>query len=267
MMKKFCLSLSLTLISLFIPCNPSQSAEWEEIQKRGELIIAVKDNTPPLGFRDSQGNLQGLEIDIARRLAQELLGDSEAVELIPVNNQDRLKVILDGRVDLTIARVTMTSSRSRIVSFSPYYYLDGTGLISNNPQIQSIGDLRFGKIAVLNYSNTIAIVRYAIPSAQLIPVDSYLEAFYALESGQVDAFAGDYSLLTGWVQEFTQYHRLPNILSGEALAIVMPKGLQYLELHQKVNSAIARWKQEGWLEERINYYQLSSSNNTPITNY
>jgi len=262
-MKKFILSFSLIFANLlFFVLNAPllQGAEWAEIERRGELIIAIKDNTPPLGFRDNQGNLQGLEIDIARRLAQELLGDANAIELIPVNNQDRLRVILNGTVDLTIARVTITPSRSRIVTFSPYYYLDGTGLISNNPQIQSIQDLRYGTIAILNNSNTIPVLRNRLPNAQLIGVDSYLEGFYALESAQVDAFAGDYSLLTGWSQEFPQYHRLSSILSTEALAIVMPKGLQYLELHQKVNSAIARWQQEGWLEERINYYQLTVNN-------
>jgi len=43
-----------------------------EIQKRGKLIIGVKDNLPPLGFRDHNGNLIGLEIDMARELAKEL---------------------------------------------------------------------------------------------------------------------------------------------------------------------------------------------------
>ena len=153
--------------------------------------------------------------------------------------------------------MTMTPSRSRIVFFSPYYYLDGTALITNNRDIENINNLRFGKIAVLNYSNTIGVIRYYLPHAELIAVDSYLEAFYALESGIVDAFAGDYSLLTGWRQEFPQYHVLSSILSGEAIAVAMPKGLQYLELHQEVTSAIARWHENGWLQERINYWGLN----------
>ncbi|MEN9565215.1 MAG: glutamine-binding protein of glutamine transporter, partial [Cyanobacteriota bacterium] len=41
-----------------------------------------------------------------------------------------------------------------------------------------------------------------------------------------------------------------------ALAIVMPKGLQYQELRTKVNRAIANWKKSGWLQERIEYWGL-----------
>jgi polar amino acid transport system substrate-binding protein len=256
-MKKLILFLTLILFNLLGNSSILKAAQWSEIEKRGQLIIAVKDNYRPLGFRDDQGNLQGLEIDIARRLAQDLLGDGNAVELIAVQNQDRLNLVLNGTVDLAIARVSITPSRTRVVNFSSFYYWDPTGFITNNAQIQSIQDLRFKKIAVLNYSNTIPVVRNRLPEAQLIGVDSYLEAFYGLESGQFDAFAGDYSLITGWMQEFPMYHRLTSVLSGEALAIVMPKGLQYLELSQKVNSAISQWQQEGWLEERINYYQLT----------
>ena len=110
------------------------------IVQRGQLIVAVKDNLHPLGFRDAKGTLQGLEIDIAQRLAQELLGKSGSVVLRPVNNQDRLAVVLNGQVDLTIARVTATSSRSRVVSFSIPYYLDGTALVTNTSAIQGISD-------------------------------------------------------------------------------------------------------------------------------
>ena len=67
-------------LNLYFPVN-ANGAEWQDIEKRGNLIIGVKDNLRPLGFTDNNGNLQGFEIDIARRLAQELFGDSQAVKL------------------------------------------------------------------------------------------------------------------------------------------------------------------------------------------
>ena len=44
---------------LFSFCLPSSAAELKEIQRRGYLTIAVKDNLRPLGFRDAGGKLQG----------------------------------------------------------------------------------------------------------------------------------------------------------------------------------------------------------------
>ena len=235
------------------------AAEWETIKQRGYLAIAVKDNLRPLGFRDASGKLQGLEIDIAQRLAVELLGSPDAVKLMPLSNQQRLSAVLEGSVDLAIARISLTELRSRIVSFSHPYYLDGTGLVTKEASVQQLGDLEGQTVAVLNGSSTIADLRYFIPTARLIGVDSYQEALGVLESGSASAFAADASVLAGWVQEFPNYRLLPKLISGEALAVAMPKGLQYDELRQRVNQAILRWKAEGWLKERARHWGLPLS--------
>lgn len=250
------------LLPFYFLLNSSQSllaSELKEIEHRGKLIVAVKDNSRPLGFYGADGNLQGLEIDIARHLAQELLGSPDAVILQPVTNQDRLQVVIDNKVDIAIARVTRTTSRSRLVDLSNYYYLDGTGLVTKNPSVQELGDLTSSKIAVLNSSSTIAVIKAELPNAQLIAVNSYEEALAVLEAGQADAFVADNSILSGWVQEYPQYRQLSVRLSVEALCVVMPRGLQYSNLHTKVNDAIARWQKSGWLKERATYWGLFSN--------
>jgi polar amino acid transport system substrate-binding protein len=227
-----------------------RAAELGEIEQRGKLIVAVKDNLRPLAFRDAAGNLQGLEIDIAKRLAEELLGKPDAVVLQPVTNRDRLNVVLKGKVDLTIARVTATESRSRLVDLSRPYYLDGTGLVTKDASVTQLRDVATKTIAVLKGSNTIPVVKYALPGAKLVGVDSYEAARSLLDEGSANAFAADNTVLTGWVQEYPQYRMLPVRLSAEALCIVMPKGLQHTKLATRVNEAIARWQASGWLSER-----------------
>ncbi len=249
--KFFNISLAIGLLSIsWITPTSLNAASLEEIQERGKLIIGVKDNLRPLGFRDANGNLEGLEIDIAKRLAEELLGNPDAVVLQPVTNRDRMNVVLEGKVDITIARVTITDSRARLVDFSIPYYLDGTGLITKDKSITQLRDLATKTIAVLNGSSTIAIVRYALPEAKLVGVDSYQEARSLLESGSANAFAADTTVLTGWVQEYPDYRILPGNLSAEAISVIMPKGLQYNQLRRRINSAIARWQTEGWLTQR-----------------
>ena len=249
-------SLVLAIALTATAPEPVTAREWSKIESQGELKIAVKDNLRPLGFIGGNGDFIGLEIDIARKLAEELLGDPKAIAFFPVNNQARLKVILEDEVDLAIARVAVTTSRSRIVDFSPYYYLDGTGIVTKNKAISNIRSLPLRRIAVLNNSATIAVIRNRIPNASLIGVDSYQAALKLMETDDVDAFAGDRSILTGLTQEYPNYQLLPERLSGAALAVVMPKGLQYKELRAKVNRAIATWKESGWLAERIEYWGL-----------
>lgn len=228
----------------------------KEIQNRRKLIVAVKDNLPLLGFRDRAGNLQGLEIDIARKLATDIFGDSQAVQLVPVANQDRLKVAIDGNVDLTIARVTITPTRSRVVDFSRYYYLDGTGIITKQANLNKNTDLIGKKVAVLNNSTTIATLQYIIPKAKLVAVNSYQEAQSLLASDKVVAVAADRSILLGWRKTNPTYHLFPNNLSTEALGIVTPKGLQYDPLRQAIDRSIQTWQANGWLQQRIEYWGL-----------
>ena len=250
--------INLVIAIALLTTTPRSIAarEWSQIQSKGTLKIAVKENIRPLGFIDEAGSLAGLEIDIAQKLAAELLGDAEAVELIPVDNQSRLQVVLDDEVDLAISRVGVTTPRKRIVDFSSYYYLDGTGIITKNKRIENVDSVPLRRIALLKNSASIAVVRNRLPQANLIGVDSYDAALKLLENDLADGFAGDRSILTGWTQEYPDYKLLPSRLSGIPLAIVMPKGLQYRQLRSKVNSAIAQWQESGWLKERIEHWGL-----------
>jgi polar amino acid transport system substrate-binding protein len=252
-------SLFFTIFTIAIIGNwqtPTQAGTLKEIQQRRKLVVAVKDNLPLLGFKDRSGNLQGLEIDIARKLATEIFGNTESVQLVPVANQDRLKVAIEGNVDLTIARVTITPTRARVVDFSRYYYLDGTAIITNQANILKNADLVGKKVAVLNNSTTIASVQYFIPRAKLVGVTSYQQAQSLLATGKVVAVAADRSLLLGWSKTEPKYHLLPDKLSTEALGIVIPKGVQYDPLRQLVTRSIEQWQTNGWLQQRIQYWGL-----------
>lgn len=257
MLKRFVAIFSLWFVGAQWIVSPSLfAADLATIAQRRKLIVAVKNNVRPLGFRDMQGNLRGFEIEIAQRLAQELLGNSAAIEFQPVSNRDRLQVVADEKVDFAIARVTVNSSRARIVAFSEPYYSDGTGLITKNSAIQTERDLNTQTIAVLNNASTIATLRYRFPQLKLVGVDSYEAGKRLLESGQAIAFAADISVLTGWAQEFSEYRVLPFRISTEPLAIVFPKGLEADELRRSVDQIIRRWKAEGWLKQRATYWGL-----------
>lgn len=249
------LTLSLVGVSVMAPLR-SVAEDLEAIRQRGQIIVGIKDNLAPLGFVGSNGQLQGLEVDIARRLAQELLGKRDGLVLKPVLNQERIGAVLDGRVDIAIAHITQTISRSRVVAFSTPYYQDGTALVAKNAALQKPSDLRNQKVAVLNNSTTVDVIRDRLPQAKMVGVPSYEAALNLLERGEVAAFAADATVLVGWVRQFPQYRLLSPTLSVEPLVIVLPKGLQYDELRREINQILERWQAEGWLRQRATYWGL-----------
>ena len=231
-------------------------AELAEIEARGRLIVAVKNNRYPLSYQDAAGELHGFEIDIARRLANDLLGDETAIELRPVDNAERVNAVIEGEVDIAIAAITVTAQRQRITSFSEPYYLDGTGFITTSSEVRTLDDLALGRIAVLADSSTWAHVGYELPTATVVSVASYQAAIEALNSAQVDAIAGDISVLTGWQQQNSRYRLLDEVISIEPIAIAIPKGTQYSELRRAINQALSQWDDEGWLQDRATYWGL-----------
>ncbi|MBD2178028.1 transporter substrate-binding domain-containing protein [Pseudanabaena sp. FACHB-1998] len=223
-----------------------------KVQKRGKLIIGVKDNLPPLGFRDRNGNLSGLEIDIARELGKEL---NIPVELVPLKNRDRLSALATSQVDLAIAQITVTGNRSRLIDFSLPYYTDSTIAIAKiGTTAQEINQPM--AIAVLKNSAAIAAIQSQFPKAAIIGASSYADGLAALQSGKVKAFVGDRSSLTQWLKENPDYAIIGNPLALHSLAIALPRGLQHLELREKVLPIVEKWRKNGWLKARTNYWNL-----------
>lgn len=249
-----CLSLTM-MIPVIAPLRVD-AADLQTIKRRGRLIVAVKENLRPLGFRGSDGQLQGFEIDLARQLAVEILGRADAVEFRPTLNQDRLNTVLKNEADVAIAQISLTPSRLRILDFSLPYYRDGVAIATRDAAVQTLANLRGKPIIVLNNSSAAAAVRRQLPGANLMGVDSYAEAKATLETGRGAAIAADASVLAGWVQEFPQYRLLSPLLSSEWLCVVLPKGQQYNDLQQEIDQILTRLTTSGWLIDRANYWGL-----------
>jgi polar amino acid transport system substrate-binding protein len=224
----------------------------DKIKKRGKLIIGVKDNLPPLGFRDRTGNLSGLEIDIARELAKEL---NMPLELMPLKNRDRLSALQNNQVDLAIAQITVTTNRSRLVDFSLPYYTDSTIAIAKRGITSQ--ELRLPlAIGVLKNSAAIAAIQSQFPKAAIIGASSYSDGLDALQSGKVKAFVGDRTSLMQWLKDHSDFAIIGQPLAVHSLAIALPRGLQHLDLRDRVFDVVEKWRKNGWLRERATYWGL-----------
>jgi beta-glucosidase/6-phospho-beta-glucosidase/beta-galactosidase/ABC-type amino acid transport substrate-binding protein len=77
-----------------MPKAPEGTA-LRRIQDRGYLSIAVRQDLPGFAYPDSNtGELEGLEIDLARYLARKILGDSGKVRFVPVTTETRIPMLL-----------------------------------------------------------------------------------------------------------------------------------------------------------------------------
>jgi polar amino acid transport system substrate-binding protein len=70
-----------------------------KVMERGKLVVGVKADYKPWGFRDSNGKLVGMEIDMAQDVADAL---GVELELVPVQSSNRMQFLQQGKIDLMI---------------------------------------------------------------------------------------------------------------------------------------------------------------------
>ena len=72
----------------------TRSTFLEHIKRRGHLVVGISSDVPGFGYRDPEtGKWSGIEVDLARQIAQEILGDPEKIVFRPVTLQERLPVV------------------------------------------------------------------------------------------------------------------------------------------------------------------------------
>ena len=139
------------------PTELSNSDQVQAIIERGVLRVGVKQDVPNFGYKNpDSGEFEGLEIDIARKIADELGVD---IEFTPVTAQTRGPLLDNGQVDLVIATFTITEERKLLYNFTTPYYTDAVGfLVNKDSGIKTFTDLNGKTIGVAQGSITRTLI-------------------------------------------------------------------------------------------------------------
>ena len=87
-----------------------------DLQDAGEITIGVKYDVPPFGFKNPQtGDVEGFDVDLGNRIAEELGVEAKFIEAISDN---RIPFLQDGTADLILSTMTITTDRDADIDFS-----------------------------------------------------------------------------------------------------------------------------------------------------
>lgn len=166
---------------------------WEDIQAKGEFVVGLDDDFPPMGFRDSKGEIVGCDIDLAREVAKRL---GLEVKFQPLEWDGITMSLNNGDIDLIWNGLSVTESRMEEIDFSNAY-------IDNDQVIVTLKDSPLKTKADLDGK----ILGYQLGSASEDAVSSdpetadklkeikkyptFSEALMDLENGRLDAVCID----------------------------------------------------------------------------
>ena len=143
-MKRTVLGALAVTVGLALALSASQAQaqndRFMKVLERGTLVVGVKADYKPWGFRDSDGKLIGMEIDMAQDVADAL---GVKLKLVPVQSSNRMQFLQQGKIDLMIATMSDKANRRKVVGIpSPNYYTSGTNVLAKKGVVSSWADLK-----------------------------------------------------------------------------------------------------------------------------
>jgi polar amino acid transport system substrate-binding protein len=235
----------------------------EAAKERGTLVVGVREDFPPLGYLDANGKNTGFEVDLARYLARQLLGDEGKLRLVPVHAGDRITTLRSGSADMLIAAVTATEDRASVFALSEPYFVSGTLLlVPRNSSIRDFRDVPGKRVAVIEGSIQEGawepVVREPVAQGVIrVQFRNVAAAVTALRAGQVDAFAEDDILVLALAKQYPDLTAVGKPFHPHPFAVAMSKGDG--ELREWVNEQLRRAKGDGTYDQLWNRYFSDAS--------
>ena len=241
----------LTVSGLAMLARPAFADTLADIKVKGEIVIGTKSDYPPYGFKDSNGQVVGIEPVLAADLAKRI---GVKVRIVPVLSSNRFQMLQEGKIDLLIATLGITEERRTIVTFiDPPYYASGiAGLALPKAGIRSEADLKGKSVCAIkgNFFNNDLQTLYV--QKELVTVKDVPEAEQALLQGRCVMFVFDDTLLRSlkkydaqkWqdyvLVDFTEVDPLP-------WGIAIKLNDRMTDYAKLISAAVIDWHTSGWL--------------------
>ncbi len=241
----------LALVGLFLLHQRLTSASdptWDRVQRSGILRVGLDPSFPPFEADDGKGTISGMDVDLARSLA-ERIGVSAKIEAIGFDSL--LDALWAKRVDAVISAMPMDYTKSKDVTYSIPYFDAGQYLVlrRDHAHIHSLSDLDGHSLAVEWGSEGDALARQLknrMPGIKLVLKEDPNSALKALASGEADA-----ALVDGVSARMFdgKICILSPPISSTPYAVVMPAKAP--KLSKAVDQALEEMKKSGELQSLV----------------
>jgi len=246
--------------AVFFSTGPTAAETLTDILERGKIVIGVKADYRPWGFRSDDGSLIGLEIDMAKDLAETL--DVE-LEMVPVTGSNRMEFLNQGKIDLIIATMGDNAKRRKVVGMiEPNYYAGGTNVLSaKSVDLSTWENLRGKPVCGIQgaYYNRRVSQLYGI---NLVAFKGVPEATNALRQGSCIAFLYDNTWIQSQLAGDASWSEFEMPLPTEDPS-VWALGVRQDDLSGPfgllIKGKVADWHRTGWLLEKEQEWGIQGS--------
>ena len=233
----------------------SASSAIEEIKKRGTLMVGMS-TFVPWAMRSKTGELIGYEVDVSKKLAEDM---GVKLEIVPTAWDGIIPALIAGKFDFIIGGMTITPARNLTVNFTSPYSATGVQLVASKKlasgwsRIEDFNKADVTLVARRGSSAATAAQRF-FPKATLRQFDDDAQSILEVVNGRAHALVATVPrpAFAALDNPDTLFLPFADPIVKQADAMVVRKGdpdaLNFL------NNWILLRSLDGWLEERQSYW-------------
>ena len=233
----------------------AKESTLEQVLQRGVLRVGFS-TFVPWAMQDKKGEFIGFEIDVARRLAQDM---GVKAQFEPTQWSGIIPALLSGKFDIIIGGMSIQPQRGLKVNFTIPYEYSGMSLVASKKlagKLKTLSEFNQPGIILAIRQGTTAVeaAKKHLPKAQVKYFDNEAQTIQEVMNGRAHAVVAS--------EPFPAFQAIKNpdqlflpvakAFTREPIAFAVRKGdpdfVNFLDGWIRVVS------DEGWLEERHTYW-------------
>lgn len=227
----------------------------------GKTYVIGTDTTfAPFEFRDSSGEMTGIDMDLIRAIGKD---QGFNVEIRSLGFNAALQALSSNQVDGVIAGMSITDERKKIYDFSEPYFESGVqmAVAAGNNDIKTYEDLK-GKTVVAKTGAEGETFAKSIASKYGFTVQSLDQSatmYESVKSGNAVAVFDDYPVLAYGIAQGNGLKTVTEKEAGGSYGFAVNKG-KNPELLAAFNDGLAKLKANGEYQQILDKYLAAPKN-------
>ncbi|MFV0135953.1 glutamate ABC transporter substrate-binding protein [Streptomyces sp. HMX87] len=240
--------------------GPTIDAIKSRVGEKRKLVVGVDQSSYRWGYRDPNSGgaakLEGFDIDLVHRIAEDILGDPDAVQFKAIPTDQRIPAIQNGRVDMVVRTMTINCARIQDVAFSAPYFRTGQQLLApkSSPITGYDETLADKEICTATGSTAFSTLEQDRKDGRLVAsadlgttVPNQLDCLVRLQLGEVDAVVTDGALAASQAAQDPTVELKGDAFTTEYYGVAMKKDAD--DLVRRVNQILVDFRKDtanGW---------------------
>ena len=170
----------------------TEGSKIAEIKEKGKIVLGTAAGYPPFEFHkiiDGQDQIVGVDIEIAKRIAQEL---GVELEIVDMKFEGVIPALVTDDIDMIIAGMVATEERAKVVDFSVPYYQAKQKLVvkaEDKDKYKTFEDVDVAgsKVGVQKATTQEALANETFKTAEVVAISKLPDVVLELKNGKINA--------------------------------------------------------------------------------